>query len=89
VTSELLSTPLSCSRLNRAYLARKHPLWLNPGKDDRGAEVIPIAMGTPQSGPQLDSSVGDKEDFGIYAELSESDTFRTSLSYIGTLRSHL
>ena len=46
-------------------------------------------MGTPQSGPQVDSSVGDKEDFGIYAELSESDTFRTSLSYIGTLRSHL
>jgi hypothetical protein len=79
---------MSCFRLNRAYLARKHPLGLDLGKDDRGAEVIPIAMETSQSGRQLNSSLGDKEDFGIYAELRESDTFRTSLSYTGTSRSH-
>ena len=40
-------------------------------------------METPQIGRQQDSSVGDKEDFGIYTELRGSDTFRTSFSYIG------
>src|ERR1700760_1369481 len=88
VTSKLLSNPtLSRSCLNRACLACKHPQGPDLGKDDRGAEVIPIVMGAPQSG-QLDSSVGDREDFGIYAELRESDKSRTSLSYIGTLRCH-
>jgi len=68
---------------------RKHLPGPDIGKDDRGTEVIPIVMGAPQSGPQVDSSVGDKEDFGIYAELRESDRSRTSLSYIGTWRCHL
>jgi hypothetical protein len=89
VTSKPLSTsPLYCSRLNRAFLAQKHPPGPDLGKDDRGAEVIPIDMGSPQSEPQQDPSVGDKEDFGIYAEMRDSDEFRMSLSYIRTLRSH-
>jgi hypothetical protein len=89
VTSKLLSDPtLSCSRLNWACLAREHPPGPDLGEDDRGAEVIPIVMRAPQSG-QLDSSVGDKEALGIYAELRESDKFRTSLSYIGILRCHV
>ena len=45
-------------------------------------------METPQIGRQIDSSIGDKEDFGIYAQLRDSDTFRTSLSSLGTVRSH-
>jgi hypothetical protein len=86
VTSKpLSSSSLYCSRLNRAFLARKHPSGPDLWKDDRGAEDIPIVMGHPQSEPQQDHSVGDKEDFGIYAELRESDKFRTSLF----LHSHL
>lgn len=48
-------------------------------KDDRGAEDIHILLGVPQK--ELDSSVGQKEDFNTYAELRGSS--RMSLSHMG------
>jgi hypothetical protein len=82
------SPPLYRSRLNRAFLGQKHPPGPDLGKDDRGAEAIPIDMGPLRSEPRQDLSVGDKEDFGIYAELGDSDGFRASLFYIRNLGSH-
>ncbi|KAI0002498.1 hypothetical protein BJV74DRAFT_882127 [Russula compacta] len=38
-------------------------------EDNYGTQVIPIVMEAPQSNSRLDSSMGDKEDLGIYAEL--------------------
>lgn len=56
-------------------------------QDGGGAQVIPIVMDAPQSDSRLDS-VGDREDFGIYAELRKTakDKTRMSLPRIGTLK---
>jgi hypothetical protein len=49
--------------------------------------AIPIVIEAPQSDLGQDPSVGDREDFGIYAELRESveDESRMSLPPIGFL----
>lgn len=50
-------------------------------------QAIPIVIEAPQSEPGQDSSVGDREAFGIYAELRESveDESRMSFPRIGFL----
>jgi len=82
MTSKLLSPFGPAPVLNRAYLARKY----HPGRDPENAEqVTPIVIGAPQSDP---GGVGDREDFGIYAQLRESveDQSRMSFPHIWPLR---
>jgi len=49
--------------------------------------AIPIVIEAPQNDSGQDSSVGDREDFGVYAELRESveDESRMTFPRIGLL----
>lgn len=91
MTSKLLSTSLPpVPVLTETYLAYKHQLGSELGKDDRVAEDIPIVLGVPQT--ELDSLVGHNEDLGTNAELRgsvEDSISRTSLSYMVTLHSFI
>lgn len=46
-------------------------------------QAVPIVIEAPQSDPGQDSSVGDREDFGIYAELRESVEDESRMSFPG------